>query len=102
MISRFRCKIYDNVDELSISVTRAGIGWQKNEGTSRRKRVKKGDRRGRRDNVEKLEQRKCKRDLSRRQECERGGEKKKAIKRKMEKGRGGREREREREREISD
>lgn len=43
--------------------------------------------------AEKLEQRRCKRDLSRRQKCERGGEKKSAMKRKMRKGRRKRERE---------
>jgi len=41
-ISRFRHEIYDNVGELSILVTRTGIGWQKNEGTSMRE--KKGAR----------------------------------------------------------
>lgn len=34
-ILQFRCEIYDSVGELPISqVTRAGIGWQKNEGAS--------------------------------------------------------------------
>lgn len=56
--------------------------------------MRKREGRGR---AEKLEQRRCKCDLSRRQKCERGGEKKRAMKRKVEKGRrkrkGGRERE---------
>lgn len=41
ILARFGREIYDNVGELSIPVTRTGIGWQKNEGTSRGDGVKK-------------------------------------------------------------
>lgn len=51
MISQFRYEIYDSATELSIPVTRAGIGWQKNEEASDRERGEGGgnewaDRRG--------------------------------------------------------